>query len=83
MIKVLYSNHADQRLYVKLIRTGLTEDQAIAQLELMGIQKNLELPEWMHMYRYDDTKKKFPYYYGKRRYWTKRNKQCTVQKYKS
>ena len=69
MIKVLYSNQADQRLYVKLIRTGLTKDQAIAQLELMGIQKNLEpFPKWLYTYQDDDTKKKFPYYYGKRRY---------------
>ena len=83
MVNNVYQNRDDQRLYVKLLRTGLTGEQAIAQLELMGIDRKFTIGGYdgIKMYRYpysvvsdfseipsQDSKKKFPYYHGKRRY---------------
>lgn len=74
---VYYNKPDDQTLFVKLVREGATESQAINQLQLMGIEPSL-------IGRYDDVviyfntdsiffnknkkKNNLPYYHGKRRY---------------
>ena len=73
---VYYHKPDDQSLFVKLIREGLTESQAINQLQLLGIEPSLigKHDDFKIYYNYgseflkEKKKNNLPYYYGKRRY---------------
>lgn len=78
---VNYLDENDAILFEKLISEGLTKEQAIEQMNLMGIENKIVFspiygytPIRPYMIIYDELKnepkpkKKLPWYYGKRRY---------------
>lgn len=73
---VYYHKPDDQSLFVKLVREGLTELQAVNQLQLLGIEPNYfgKHDDFQIYYDYGSElfkqkkKNNLPYYYGKRRY---------------
>ncbi len=81
MDEVIYLDKNDAILFEQLISEGLTKEQAIEQMNLMGIGIKIEFtPIYGHtpirpdMVIYDELKeeiapkKSFPWYHGKRRY---------------
>lgn len=69
-----YSKHQDQQYFIKLVRSGLKEQEAIDQMALMGIKSTINVTsitdgEWEF---FNDTgsdkKNNLPFYHGKRRY---------------
>lgn len=81
MDEVVYLNKDDADLFDQLISNGLTKEQAIEQMKLMGIENKIVVtamygysPIRVNTVIYDECKekttpkKKLPWYYGKRRY---------------
>lgn len=74
---IRYRNPDDQRVFARLVNKGLTEQAAIDQMALMGIEASKAIP--IHHYSgFDDLynysfpsehkKAELPYYHGKRRF---------------
>ena len=82
MVEVVYLDKNDAILFDQLISEGLTKEQAIEQMDLMGIENKITIFTASYGYThsrpdmiyYDELKeeitpkKSFPWYHGKRRY---------------
>lgn len=69
MVHHCFDKDEDQKLFIRLVRSGLKEAQAIEQMKMLGISPRIPNPFFDEGNRVGNKLKvKFPHYHHKRRW---------------